>query len=164
MFDFLSDLFSKISNKELATFILAMLPLGELRLSIPIAISVYHLDPATAYFWSVLGNILPIIFVLRWLEPVSKHLSARWSLADKFFKWLFKRTRDHHSRRFEIFGALALITFVAIPLPITGAWTGAVAAFVFGVPFRKALPLIFLGILIAGGIVLFLTLGAGSIF
>ena len=76
---------------------------------------------------------------------------------DKFFTFLFERTRRKHSKKFEKWGALALITFVAIPLPITGGWSGALAAFVFGIPFKKALPLIFSGVIIAGVIVTGLT-------
>ena len=57
-----------------------------------------------------------------------------------------------------------MVIFVAIPLPITGAWTGSVAAFLFGIPFKRALGLIFIGVLISGLIVTFLTLGIIKIF
>ena len=78
---------------------------------------------------------------------------------NRFFTYLFERTRKKHNGKFEKWGALALITFVAIPLPVTGGWSGALAAFVFGIPFKKALPLIFLGVIIAGAIVTGLSLG-----
>ena len=57
----------------------------------------------------------------------------------------------------EKYGAIALITFVAIPLPFTGAWTGSIGAFLFNIPFKKAFPLILLGVLISGAIMLLLT-------
>lgn len=139
---------------ELATLLIATLPIGELRASIPIARGVYDLSISQSYIWSVLGNILPLIFLLWLLDPVSKYLIRNFKMFDRFFTWLFSRTRRKYAGRFEKWGALALITFVAIPLPVTGGWTGAVAAFVFGIPFKKALPLISIGVLIAGVIVI----------
>jgi len=148
--------------REIATVLIATIPIAELRVAIPVALGSFNLSALSAYFWAVLGNILPIIFILWWLEPVSRWLSKRFRLFNRFFSWLFKRTRNRHSQRFERWGALALITFVAIPLPITGAWTGSVAAFVFGIPFKKALPLIFIGVLIAGLVVTLVSLGIFS--
>lgn len=147
--------------KELATLLIAMIPIGELRASIPVAIEIYNMPWYWAYFWSVLGNTLIITIILLFLEPVSRFLMDKSKIFNKFFDWLFDRTRKKHTERFEKWGALALITFVAIPLPITGGWTGALAAFVFGIPFKKALPLIFIGLLIAGVIVTLVTTGVG---
>ncbi len=144
---------------ELATFIISMLPVSELRGAIPIAIGIYNLDPVKAYLISVIGNIIPVIFILKYIEPVSKYLMSKYEFFNKFFTYLFERTRRKHNGKFEKLGALALITFVAIPLPVTGGWSGALAAFVFGVPFKKALPLILLGVMIAGVIVTGLSLG-----
>ena len=148
----------------LATFLIATIPVAELRVSIPVALSSFNMPWVSAYFFSVLGNIFPIIFLLWWLEPISKFLSRHFKIMAKFFNWLFNRTRKKHSQKFDKWGAIALITFVAIPLPITGGWTGAAAAFVFGIPFKKALPWIFLGVLIAGVIVTVASLGFISIF
>lgn len=147
--------------KEIATLLIAMIPIGELRASIPIAIEVYDMPWYWAFFWSILGNTLIITIILLFLEPVSKFLMDKSKIFNKFFNWLFDRTRQKHTERFERWGALALITFVAIPLPITGGWTGALASFVFGIPFKKALPLIFIGLLIAGVIVTLITTGVG---
>ncbi len=144
---------------ELATFIISMLPVSELRGAIPVAIGIYNLDPIIVYIIAVIGNIIPVIFILKYIEPVSKFLMSRFKLFNTFFTHLFEHTRRKHNGKFEKYGALALITFVAIPLPITGGYSGAVAAFVFGIPFKKALPLIFLGVMIAGVIVTGLSLG-----
>lgn len=144
---------------ELATFIISMLPISELRGAIPVAIGVYDLNPLQAYFIAVVGNIIPVIFILKYIDPISKYLMSRSKFFNRFFTYLFERTRKKHNGKFEKWGALALITFVAIPLPVTGGWSGALAAFVFGIPFRRALPLIFLGIMIAGVIVTGLSLG-----
>ena len=147
--------------KELAILLIAMIPIGELRASIPIAIEGYNIPWYWAYFWSILGNTLIVAIILLFLEPVSIFLRKHIKLFDKFFTWLFERTRIKYKGRFEKWGSLALITFVAIPLPVTGGWTGALAAFLFGVPFKRALPLIFVGLLIAGVIVTLITTGVG---
>lgn len=105
--------------KEIATLLIAMIPIGELRASIPIAIEVYDMPWYWAFFWSILGNTLIITIILLFLEPVSKFLMDKSKIFNKFFNWLFDRTRQKHTERFERWGALALITFVAIPLPIT---------------------------------------------
>lgn len=149
---------------QLATMLIAMIPIAELRGAIPVALGVYNLSVFSAYFWSVFGNVIPIIFLLLWLEPVSRFLMKRSRILDKFFRWLFERTRRKFTKKYEKWGLLALTIFVAIPLPVTGGWTGSVAAFVFGIPFYKALPSIVLGILIAGLIVTLASLGVFSIF
>jgi len=144
---------------ELNVFLMAMSPLAELRGAIPLALGVYHLPIVSAFLISVIGNIFPIIFILLFLEPISKFLSSRFSFFNKFFNWLFERTRRRNSAFFAKWQNWALMFFVAIPLPFTGAWTGALCAFVFGIPFKKALPIIFLGIIVAGVLVSLATLG-----
>ncbi|MDK2892560.1 small multi-drug export protein [Methanohalophilus sp.] len=146
----------------MSTVILAALPVSELRGAIPLAIGVYGFRPVDAYVLSIIGNMLPVIPLLLFLDPVSNYL-RRFRFMDMFFDWLFSRTRKNHSERFEKFGLLALTLFVAVPFPMTGAWTGCVAAFVFGIHFKYALPAIFLGILIAGIIVTSLTVAGISI-
>jgi uncharacterized membrane protein len=150
--------------KELATLLIAMIPIGELRASIPIALNVYHLSIFSSFTWSVIGNCLAVSLVLWLLPPLSSFLSKHFKIFNRFFSWLFNRTRRKRSKKFARWGALALITFVAIPLPFTGGWTGALAAFVFGVPFKKAFPIVALGVLIAGIIVTLITLGASFSF
>jgi uncharacterized membrane protein len=148
---------------ELATLIISMLPVSELRGAIPMAIGVYHLSPLQAYVISVIGNIIPVIFILKYVEPISNYLMSKSNFFSRFFAWLFERTRRKYNGKFEKWGALALITFVAIPLPVTGGWSGAIAAFVFGIPFWKALLYVFLGVMIAGVIVTGLSLGVWGV-
>ena len=80
-------------------------------------------------------------------------------LMNKFLNWLFERTRKKTKDKIEKYGDLALIIFVAIPLPNTGAWTGTLAAWLFGIPTNRALINIFYGVLIAGVIVTVITSG-----
>ncbi|MFA5228579.1 MAG: small multi-drug export protein [Candidatus Paceibacterota bacterium] len=144
---------------ELQTFIIAATPIIELRGAIPIALFNYELSITSAFIFSVLGNIFPVIFILLFLEKVSKFLSEKNKLFKKFFDWLFVRTRKNYQGNYEKLKDLFLIIFVAIPLPMTGAWTGSLCAFLFGVPFKKAFPLISLGVIIAGVIVTLISLG-----
>ena len=147
---------------ELKTFLIAMSPIVELRGSIPVALEVFHLPLWSAYMFSVLGNMVPVL-LLPFLGVVSGAFSRRFSFLEKFFSWLFLRTRKRHERAFELFQDFALVIFVAIPLPLTGAWTATLVAFVFGIPLRRAFPLILLGVIIAAVVVSLITLGITSI-
>jgi uncharacterized membrane protein len=150
--------------EEMIVFLTAALPISELRGSIPLGLVVYGFSVTKTYIISVLGNIFPIIFLIYFLESMVKLSRQKIEFVDLFFDQLFTRTQKKYTYRFQLFGALALITLVAIPLPFTGAWTGAIAAFVFAVPKYKALLYIFLGILIAGIIVSILTLGIFDVY
>ncbi len=136
------------------TFLWAMTPIGELRISIPIALTAYNMTPALAFIVSVLGNIFAVFLILTLLGVVSRWLSKNFYFFNRFFVWLFSKTRKNHSSKIQKYGTYALPLFVAIPLPITGGWTAALVAFVFGIPFKKAFPLIVFGIFVAGGVVL----------
>ena|SRR3989338_2300157 len=149
---------------ELKTFFIAMSPIVELRGSIPLAIEVYGLSPWSAYLWSVLGNITPIIFIILFLNKFSDYLIHNVYFFNRFFAWLLERTRRNFDKKLKYWDELALFVFVAIPLPMTGVWAGSAAAFVFGIKLKKSFPLIALGSAAAGLVVLFLTLGASFIF
>jgi len=148
-------------NDGLRVAFLSTLPLTELRGAIPIALTIYKMPAFSAYIFAVLGNIIPAIFLLLFLKPFSEYL-CQWYYFDIFFEWLFKRTRRNTEKKFEKYGALFLLFFVAIPLPVTGAWTGSAAAFIFGIRFWYAFVAIVGGILIAGIIVSLASLGVIS--
>lgn len=152
-------LLSKISSAEMATFVASMLPITELRGALPIALVYFGLPFWSAYALATLGNILPAVFLVFFLEKIADYLSHRHYWFNRFFAWLFERTRRRHNHHFEIWGPLALMIFVALPLPLTGAWSGAAAAFVFGIPAKRAVPSIIAGVLIAGLAVGAITLG-----
>ena len=137
----------------LAVFFTAMTPIGELRAAIPVGLGTYNMNIFETYIISVAGNLVPVVAILWVLEPLSKFLMNRFPIANKFFTWLFNRTRKKYSKKFKKYTGYALIGFVGIPLPVTGGWTGALIAFVFGIPPKKALLHIFYGVLIAGIIV-----------
>ena len=138
-------------SAELITAILAMLPVSELRGAIPYAVGVAGMSWQKAYVISVLANFVPVIPLYILIGPVSEFL-RKIPLCDRFFTWLFARAR-RKGKLIERFEVLGLMLFVAIPLPVTGAWTGTIAAFLFGVRKRLTFPAVFLGICIAGVIV-----------
>jgi len=147
---------------ELATVLTAMLPIGELRASIPIAIMSYGLSEVSAFFWSFVGNMIPVPFILLFIGRVSDFLMKRSKFFEKFFNWLFARTRRKFADNYEKYELMALTLFVAIPLPVTGAWTGCLAAFLFDIPFKKSIWSIALGVVIAGVIVTLITVAGIS--
>jgi uncharacterized membrane protein len=146
--------------------LIAMVPFGELRVAIPLGFNSFNMDSTQAYVLvyvlSVIGNMIPVVPLLLFLEPVSNWL-RRYRVFDRFFDWLFARTR-RYDHRMEKYGTLGLIPFVAIPLPVTGAWTACAAAFVFGIHFRYAFPAILAGVMIAGVIVTLSCMGVLVIF
>lgn len=147
-------------SPKVMTFILSMLPISELRGAIPYAIWVGKMDWKQAYIIAVLGNFLPVIPLLFFMERVSEWL-RKYPAGDRFFTWFFERTR-RKGKLIERFQAIGLTMFVAIPLPVTGAWTGCAAAIIFGIPRKFAIPCIFLGVMIAGCIVTLASMGVIS--
>jgi len=135
---------------------ISTLPIVELRGAIPVGIAAFEMPWWKVYLVAVVGNMLPIPFILLLLGPVSNFL-MRFRGGKQFFDWLFARTR-RKSASIEKYEALGLTIFVAIPMPVTGGWTGAMAAFLMGIPFGKAMLYILLGVMIAGAIMTILSL------
>jgi len=154
---------NRLFPPEVVILIVSALPISELRGSIPLALGVFHFPIAKAYFLSIIGNLIPVIPLLIFLESLSKWLSKRFNWAERFFTWLFTRT-SKKSKLVEEYGAIGLAIFVAIPLPMTGAWTGCVAAFLFGIRRVWAALSIASGVLIAGIIVTLASLGIIKLF
>jgi uncharacterized membrane protein len=148
---------------EVQMMVLSAFPLTELRGSIPVAWTVMSGQWAwpwwKIYLLAVAGNLVPVPFILMFLEPVSAFL-RRWRIFDRFFDWLFERTRRRAGAKIKRYEALGLTIFVAIPLPVTGAWTGSLAAFLFDIPMRLALPAIALGVAVAGILVTLIMSGS----
>lgn len=153
------DWFSTFFSQEWAVFFTAWLPFIELRGAIPLAISL-GIEPLTAFWIGVAGNAVPVIPLLLLLEPVRVFLIRNSRLMARFFDWLYART-IRKSDQVDKYGALGLILFTAIPFPTTGAWTASLAAVVFKIKFRYALPAILAGVIIAGVVV---TLTSVAIF
>ena len=139
--------------KSLLVTLIAALPISELRGAVPIAIGVYHLSCWQAFLLSYLGNISFIIPVLLFLNKVAYTLMDRSVFWNKFLTAVFKKTTLKTKKQFQRYSEWALVILVAIPLPFTGAWTGTIASFLFGIKWKRAFWLISLGVLIADVIV-----------
>lgn len=144
-------------KKEIIVLFISVVPFIELRGAIPIGVGM-GLSPMNTFLIALLGNLLLVPFLLWILDPVMKFLE-RW----KFFKKILDWARNKVSRKFEQkkekYGALALFAFVAVPLPGTGAWSGALVSKVFEIPFKESLISICLGVLVAGIIIATLSFG-----
>lgn len=141
---------------EVTVFIISMLPIFELRGSVPVGIAGFKLNPLLVYILSVIGNIIPTFFILLFFDQVTRFAQKRPFLKQLLEK-LFARTRKR-SALIEKYEEIGLILFVATPLPVTGAWTGSLAAYLMGLNFWKSIACIFMGVCLAGIIVTALTL------
>ena len=103
-----------------------MMPVFELRGSIPLAVLHFNMPVVKAFLISWVGNLIPVLPLIYFLEPIRKALS-HIKILDRFFTWFYARTYKRSKKVMQL-GAIGLTLFVAIPLPVTGAWTGSVAA------------------------------------
>jgi len=141
----------KVAQVLLAT----VLPISELRGGMWLGIVTFGLDPLLTFSIAVITNILiffPIFFALRLFYD---KVLYRIPLFDKYLDNLRKRGKP----KVDKYGFWGLFLFVAIPLPLTGVYTGTILAWLLGMDWRKAFPAVAFGVLIAGGVVLLITLG-----
>ena len=147
--------------KALITFAISMVPVIELRGAIPYGIAA-GLDPWLAFILSALGNMLPVPFILLFIRKIFAWMK-RYEKLGKIVTKLENRasSKSDKVKKYELVG---LCLLVAIPLPGTGAWTGALVAALMDMRFRRALPTILLGVLIAGvAVTLVMTLGVHAL-
>ncbi len=149
-------------GKYLATFIISMIPVIELRGAIPIGVSL-GLSHAEAMGISIIGNMLPVPFIILFIRPIFRWMTKKSGKLARLAEKLETKAEGKWDKihRYQFF---ALTIFVAIPLPGTGAWSGALIAAVMNMRLRNALPSILLGVLIAGILVSGITYGFTSIF
>jgi uncharacterized membrane protein len=136
---------------------MSMVPWFESRYTLPLAISIMGWEWWKAFPIAILGNMIPIPLILIFMNFIENRLKKFrfWSgIMDRFFEFT-KRRADYKIRRFKHLG---LILFVAIPIPFTGAWTGALIAYLFNLKFTKSIITIFIGVIIAASIMTYVTL------
>lgn len=146
---------------EGVTFVLSALPITELRASIPFAHGVLDMPLPIAFFWAFLGSLVPGLVILLVGEKLIEwgNRKSRWFR--KAIGRKLEKTQKAFEKKYEKYGEVGLVAFVGVPLPLTGVWTGSLAALIFGIPFRRAFPLIAVGNAFAGIIV---TLASAGIF
>jgi uncharacterized membrane protein len=133
----------------------SMIPWIESRYVIPYALWEFNWELWQVFPLAILGNMLPIPFVLLFFKFVEK-LLRKFRFWTKVMDWLFKRTRERADGKIIKYEYLGLIMFVAVPLPFTGAWTGSLIAYLFDLKFSKSLFTILLGVVISATITVIL--------
>jgi uncharacterized membrane protein len=148
---------------ELATFLVAMTPVLEQRVALPMSIIFFHMPVWKALLITLAGNLLPITALLYF--------------ADNFHAWVNKNSGTffgkawlkslHHTQekfaRYEKYGMLGLAIFIASPIPGSGIFTGSMVAFLMGVPFKRSLPYIWAAVIGSSLVTLFISLGIKQI-
>ena len=147
----------------LQVFLTAMIPIGELRLSIPFGMYTLGLPWFPVLVASFLGNMVPVFPLILGLQRLSHLWVGFPKPIGRLVSWRVDRLRFMHSKRFLKYGPTFLVVLVAVPLPFTGAWTGCLAVWAFQIPMRTAIPLIALGVLLSAVIVTLLALASGQV-
>lgn len=148
-------------NENLAVFLVSMLPVVELRGAIPFGVGL-GMDWRAVYLISVIGNMIPVPFIILFFRPLIEFLKKT-----RFFGGLATKIHDRSLRKsedvlkYKVFG---LFVFVAIPLPGTGAWTGAAIAALLNMRLKNAIPAILLGVMCAGVLMMGISYGFGTLF
>ena len=151
------------AGRGIATFLVSMLPIVELRGAIPVGVGL-GLPVWQAALISMVGNILPAPFIIAFIRTVMDWLRTRSARAKKFVAWLEAKGTGEKADRVRKAQFWGLFAFVAIPLPGTGAWTGALIASLLNMRMKRALPPIVLGVLVAGVLVSLATAGVVQLF
>lgn len=149
-------------GKLIATFFISMVPVIELRGGLPYGITL-GLDYPLALTAAVIGNMVPVPFIIVYIRHVFTWLRKRSKWWDEKITRLEKKAHLK-GRVVRKYSTIGLCILVAIPLPGTGAWTGALVAAVLDMRLKKAIPAIFLGVCIAAAIMTMVTFGLIHIF
>ena len=154
-------IWNSFPGKLLMTFLISMVPVVELRGAIPIAVA-----NGLPFWWaipvSIVGNLVPVPFIIIFIKKIFAWLRTKSRWLESLVTKLENRAigKIDTVKKYAFWG---LFFFVAIPLPGTGAWTGALIAAMMDMKVKEAFPSILLGVLTAGAIVAFVTYGAGAL-
>ena len=161
--DIMQWLTSVPAGEFVFTVLVSMIPIVELRGGIPFGVATLGLPYGAAFTAAIIGNMIPVPFIVVYIRRVFLWMRRRlpWlnNLVDKLEKKAHLKGQKVTKYKY-----LGLMIFVAIPLPGTGAWTGALVAAFLDMPLRKALPSIFAGVLLAGCIMSLLTVFGVNLF
>ena len=160
------DVLQWISSTDLGAFlstvVVSMAPVLELRFGIPWGVA-HGLSHFAAFVAAVIGNMIPIPFIVVYIRRIFKWMRRHLPQLDRVVDKL--EAKAHlKGRKVTKYRYLGLMIFVAIPLPGTGGWTGALVAAFLDMSLRKSLPAIFAGVLIAGFLITGITFGFTSFF
>ena len=144
-------------GRLLQTFLISMVPVLELRAGIPYGVSL-GLDYHRAALAAILGNLFPVPIIILFVRQVFAWLRKKSGRLDAWISGMENKA-ELKGEKVRRYGALGLVLLVAIPLPGTGAWTGALAAAFLNLRLREAVPAIFIGVCLAAAIMTGLTFG-----
>lgn len=145
-------------GKEILVFIISLMPILELRGGL-IAAALLDMNPVTSYIISIIGNIIPVPFILLLITKILAWMrKSKISILNKFANWLDGKV-EKHKGEIEKFGYLGVVLFVGIPLPGTGAWTGSLIASVLELDRKKTFLSVMIGIFMASIIMMLLSFG-----
>ncbi|PIR88621.1 MAG: ligand-binding protein SH3 [Candidatus Harrisonbacteria bacterium CG10_big_fil_rev_8_21_14_0_10_44_23] len=139
-------------------------PVFELRGAIPVALAAFSFSLPRAIYFSILGNLLPVPILFIFLPMLSDYLSEKFYLAKIILNKIFTQARSRHTNKFDNWGAVVLFFLVAVPVPLTGAWTASLVAILFRIPPRKSIPAIFFGLLVSAAIISAISIGIIALF
>lgn len=146
------------------TFFWSIIPFLELRASIPLGYGQYGLSIYEAILVSSVAGIFTAALVLKLLPFFIEFFEKNIPFVDKIMKKIFAKTQKEHSHKIAVLGEFFLVLFVAIPLPGSGAWSGVLIAYLFGIPYKKAIGLVGLGVIFSAIIISLLTVLGGQIW
>ena len=163
MVEAIQNFFLETVGEELCVFFCSMIPIIELRGAIPLGAAL-GLPWWMSYFLSVVGNMLPIPIILLFVKAVITWMSkSKVKFFNKVADFLYKRVEKRRDK-IEKYSFWGVCLFVAVPLPVTGAWTGSLVAAMIDMKFWKALVSCLLGVMIAGVIMTVISYGALAVF
>lgn len=145
-------------GKEILVFIISLMPILELRGGL-IAAALLGLDPVPSYIISIIGNVLPVPFILLLITKILAWMkNSKVKFFNKIANWLDEKV-EKHKGQIEKFGYLGVVLFVGIPLPGTGAWTGSLIASVLNMDRKKTFLAVLVGLFMASVIMMLLSFG-----
>ena len=145
-------------GREILVFIISLMPILELRGGL-LAAALLGLDPLPSYIISIIGNVLPVPFILLLITKVLAWMrNSKVKFFNKIAKWLDEKV-EKHKGQIEKFGYLGVVLFVGIPLPGTGAWTGSLIASVLNMDKKKTFLAVMVGLVMASIIMMILSFG-----
>lgn len=145
-------------GKEILVFIISLMPILELRGGL-LAAALIGLDPVKSYIISIIGNVLPVPFILLLITEILAWMrNSKVGFFNKVANWLDEKV-EKHKGQIEKYGYLGVVLFVGIPLPGTGAWTGTLIASVLNMDKKKTFLAVLLGIFMASIIMMLLSFG-----
>lgn len=147
--------------KYLSVFGMSMLPIVELRGSVPWGVAQGLPLPAVLAV-SIIGNMIPVPFIILFIRPIFNWMKKKSKWMARLVEKLETRAKNKHELivRYQMLG---LFILVAIPLPGTGAWTGSLVASLFDLRLKNAVPVIFAGVVVAGVIMSILSFGVSAL-